>query len=210
MTGQTLWSSGIQDWVEIPHDFRVVVTHSESTFRSPFVRFGLWLLRQFGKELHPWGTHALLLFYFAGRDPVVVEAMVRGVVFGQWDEAHKQDGYRMYRDLRAGQLQARDAWFYCKGRRGVLYEFPLLVRVILRVFFEAWLRVKQAFVWVLSVTRGHGGISQVCTTLVNGMSAEVFGAPYVNRSDPTPDEIAASEFLELVEEQSDASAGRWG
>jgi hypothetical protein len=84
-------------------------------------------------------------------------------------------------------------WAFCLGAEGKVYEWPLLVRLALRLIRQAWGLVR-------GIVKGRGGIAQVCSSLVNSASYAVFGEAYVDRPDPSPDEIVVNSHLHLHQE----------
>ena len=142
-------------------------------------------------------THAFLAFHFEDPDGAVCERVFEadwaGLHFSPWDKAHQADGWALFADDRMTPQNAALLWAFCLGAEGKVYEWPLLVRLALRLIRQAWGFAKRRVI-------GRGGIAQVCSSLVNEASRAIFGEAYADRPDPSPDEIVVNSHLHLHQE----------
>lgn len=132
--------------------------------------------------------HIFWLFTFPGEEPAVWEANWKGVRRAEWNKAHQADGYAFFADDRMTPHSVSALWWWCQGSVGKLYNFGLLVWLALRLAWDAWTRLR-------GLVTGRGGVSAVCSSFVSESARAVFGEPYADRFDPTPDEITLSPHL---------------
>ena len=137
-------------------------------------------------------THCYLVFEMADASLVVYEADWRGVGPDKWDGAHRADGWAWFRDDRQTAETVQELWAFSQGSRGKIYDWPLLVKVAARIILRAWGLLR-------GLTWAEAGMAQVCSSFVSAASEAVYGEPYVDRDDPSPDEIVANEHLHFYE-----------
>ena len=137
-------------------------------------------------------THCYLLFTWPSNDLLLFEASWRGVSWAHWDKAHQADGWAWYADDRATPETAARLYAFCEGACGKLYSYPLLVRLALRLIWQAWRNLR-------GVVRGRGGIAEVCSSLVNEAGQAIFGEPYSLLPNPSPDEVVSNPHLHFAQ-----------
>jgi len=148
-----------------------------------------WAAR-FGIKLK-W-THCYIVFGWPSGKVVVFEANWSGLSWATWGKAHQADGWAWYTDDRAMPEAAARLYAFCEGACGKLYSYPLLVRLALRLIWQAWRNLR-------GVVRGRGGIAQVCSSLVNEAGRAIFGEPYSLLPDPSPDEVVSNPHLHFIQ-----------
>jgi len=137
-------------------------------------------------------THCYIVFGWPSDNVVVFEADWRGLSWAHWDKAHQADGWAWYADDRATPETAARLYAFCEGASGKLYEWPLLIRLALRLIWQAWRNLR-------GVVRGRGGIAEVCSSLVNEAGQAIFGEPYSLLPDPSPDEVVSNLHLRFAQ-----------
>ncbi len=172
-------------------------------------RWWLHLLNWLGADMK-W-THALLRYCEVGDGSGwIIEACNLGVVRRRWNpsEFESYGRFKLKDDLFASEKDQEFAYqhmlAFAMGEIGKRYKYealgPIAARILRRIFAQG-LRIVQE-IFGVPLNAEFIGVGEVCTSLVD-RTLQFEGFDLVSNEDSPyilPDEIAASELLEVIEE----------